>query len=133
MLTIKFALLANSVVIDSSTSQLSIFNIIEEIQSPKLPSAISNVTFLAIIEKLKNDAHEHELKIAVFLNTKKLGESIFNINFVGNNRNRTIMNIPLIPLIEYGDIVFKIIKNNKILDTHIIPFTKNNEPQTAES
>lgn len=120
--------LAKSAVIDGTTQQLSLFNVIDEIMGEKLPSLWRDFCLVVVSDRdIKKDGSVCGLKLEIELNNKKIGEKVFDINFENMPKNRTIINFDELPLSGFGIVKFMIIYKSKIVGEFVLNFRKKSE------
>lgn len=128
MIISKFTILAKSVTIDSLSNQLSISNIIEELQTPKLPSLLPESYLVSLFERNeKKDKSIIPASVTVYLNDKKLGGQNFNIDFQQVSRNRTVMTLPLLELNEFGVLKFEMIVKGKVVGSYDVKILESQQ------
>jgi len=81
---------AESISVDRFTSKLSIFNLIDEINTTSFPLVLPSVTMFAIIEKNTDEPNETKVKTKVVIGDSTVAESVMPLDFQGGQHMRSI-------------------------------------------
>jgi len=106
MLQSKIALIAQSVVRDAQTNQISIFNVIEGIIAQNFPLYMQNVSFFILWEREDGDQQDYHGTVEITLNGHLLLEHGIDLNFGQSVHNRTIFNLNGFLIPEIGKLKF---------------------------
>jgi len=93
MITCRFALLAKGVTRDAETGAISIYSIIEEIQSAAFPFMFPEVSFFAYILRQKDDPPVINSDFTMRINDEKLVELPMKLDFSDKMANRVTVRI----------------------------------------
>ena len=80
---------ANSAVTDTATNNVSLFHVIEELQSPSFPMLLPSFTIVSILQRESGDRKKTLLHYRLKLGRKTLVELPLEIIFEGKKRHRT--------------------------------------------
>lgn len=106
---------ADSGSIDTTTNRLSIFNVIEEIQSALFPSTLPSLSLILALEKNKDESDDVSLTLIGTLNSADLFNFPLEASFDGKKRLRVIANLQGIPLDAPGRLIISVKDKNKSL------------------
>lgn len=83
-----FLTCANSAVTDTATNNVSLFHVIEELQSPSFPMILPSFTIVSILQRESGDRKKTLLHYRLKLDRQTLVELPLEITFGGQKRNR---------------------------------------------
>jgi hypothetical protein len=106
MIRCKLCVLAENVVQDSQTNNISVFGIFEEIVPQGFPFFLTKIAFFALWERDSTDSETYVAEFSVTLNDQRLHTASININFTGARRHRSIVNIQGFVIPQPGQLVF---------------------------
>ncbi len=84
---------AESIVRDAATNHVSVFNIIEEINTPTFPVAIQKLSSLFYLVKDEEDASVNELSIRFIINGEEINRFPIHSDFQNKLKTRVIVNL----------------------------------------
>ncbi len=84
---------AESIVRDTVNNQISVFNIVEEINTPVFPHAIHKLSSLFYLIRDKEDAIENELSIRFIINGDEINRFPIHSDFQDKFKTRVIVNL----------------------------------------
>src|ERR1019366_5438378 len=116
---LEYFIVAESLAIDAQTNRVSIFNVLEDVQTPFFPVNIQNVTAIAVWNADPGD--EHQDFQAVFLVSTPGAEAPlqFAVNFrIPQARARTLIQIQGLPVIGPGHLRFEVQLNGQYQAFH---------------
>lgn len=114
-------LLAKSAVIDSRTNTLSIFEIIEGLETTNLPGNLSDVSLIILFERnIKTDPAKIKINFAYKNNNTLIKNQEVEIDFEDKKRNRTTVNLLGIDIEKFGNISFEVSYRKKLLGTYTV-------------
>lgn len=87
----KFAVCGESVVRDTETNTVSIFNIIEEIRSPGFPAVVHRVSCIFFLVREEGDQHQVETTVKASLEAQELTQFPVNVDFGEKVINRVVV------------------------------------------
>jgi hypothetical protein len=85
-----------SAVLDQFSNRVSVFNVLEEINTPTFPGAVPQLTVLGMFGRSNDEPDEYDLRLRMKLEGRKdfLLDAPFKVNFQGALSTRAIGNIP---------------------------------------
>ena len=132
MVNIKFIVFAKSVSVDSNSQLATILEIIEELATPLLPSALPESKMIVLFERdIKNDPNNLDASIRVMVNETVIGEQDFVINFQNKKRNRLVVEIPAIKIESFGKLFFIVNIGKKEIGRYSVDIVES--PKVAEA
>jgi hypothetical protein len=93
MITCKLLLCAQGVVRDADSGNVSVFNIMENIQAAGFPFFIQQMVVFALFERLREDSTQYEILFRLSMGTTELFTTPLAIDFQDKLRNRTTLHI----------------------------------------
>jgi len=110
---------AQSVVIDKTTNQVSIFNIYENAFSTLFPFQIPILALFIQLEREGHDPLTNTFNLIIKLNNNQLLNQPVTISFIdGDVRNNTTVNMQGLVIGEPGAVSFDVEQNNEIKKTY---------------
>jgi len=100
----SFFLCADTAVIDKSSSQISIFNVLEQINTPTFPVTLPQFSVVATMDREEDEDEIVELKLQWTLNGRKLLEMPVSLDFQGARRNHFVGQIRGLLVDEPGNL-----------------------------
>src|SRR5215216_1444185 len=91
MIRSTLAVCAESIVRDSETNNISVFNIIEELRAPGFPIVFPKLSTLFVLERDKEDPSHVEGTVIIRLDEKELAQAAINGDFENTLRTRIIL------------------------------------------
>ncbi len=120
MTKVKLLLCAEGVVIDQKSNNVSIFNILEQINVEMLPAIIPKMVILSVLEKDESDDIEWKGEYSISIDGKEMGRKLLKHNFRGFLRSRNIMVVAGLPLPKPGTLEIALLKEEKKLASYTI-------------
>jgi hypothetical protein len=108
MIRVRTGFLAEAVVTDRDTNQISAFGLIEEIQAASFPTSMPRMALFCAWERALTDSPEHRVEVSVTLNGRDLARQSIDINFAQFLRTRATMRFEGLTLAEPGNLVFRL-------------------------
>ncbi len=98
--------------VDSSSNNVSLINLIEEFNLPGLPTVIPKLTVVAQLERESMDENEAvSLKIKANMNDIEIFEQPIMADFKGKSKTRVFLEINGLPLNDCGVLKFLLVEN----------------------
>ena len=122
---LRILLCAEGVLRDAKTNNISIYNILEEYNSPWFPIFAHKLFVFGLLEREPDEEQEAEFNIKIENNEKIIQETQFKVNFQDKYRNRFILEIEGIVVERPGNLTISAVKDGitlgsyKILVNHI--------------
>lgn len=121
-------------IIDARTNNISLINLIEEIQAVGFPVMVPRLCFVVNIEKEAADGADHGLfNICVRVNTKQLITQPVTANFMGRPKARLIVDISGLPITEIGTLVVELVRDGAVVLSSSIEVTLPKGPQVTQT
>ena len=132
-MNVVLALCASGVAVDRFTNRLSIFNVIEQIQSPSFPAWVSEITFIVVLRKENSEEPRFPTRALVQAGDNVIMETAVVVNFEGGNTTRQILNFQGLPVRSPGDLTFRLLLPDREPATVTVPvfWTGGNVPAPA--
>lgn len=125
---VLFCACAHSCAIDENSKRLSIFNVIEQINSTGFPVAAPPLFFIASILKERGDKDEINLQLVIDLDGEEIAHLPLSASFLGKPRNRTIAEIGGLLVPSPGQLNFCVKNGSKVLSRWPIFVTDISSP-----
>ncbi len=93
MLVPKLSFIAEGIIRDAVSNNISAFNILEGIAAQGFPFFFQHLNFFVLWEKELNDPDIYEGTLRIYNNSSPLIEDKYKIDFLGKTRNRSIVNV----------------------------------------
>ena len=115
-----FAVLAQSVSLDQMTGRLSLFNLIEGIQSPRFPTVLAEIVFVAVLRREAADQNRFDATLTVRVGQTTIGLANIAVDFQDKQNTRLIGNFQGLPVLTPGTLEFSLaIPNNETISVSI--------------
>ncbi len=101
-----YALVAEKIIVDSSTNNANIIGVIEEITPSGFPLFFPSMVFHALFEKEDGEPDEIPFKLKAQLEGKQIALTTGSLNFAGKPRTRLIASHIGFPLHQAGGLHF---------------------------
>jgi hypothetical protein len=85
---LQFAVIAQSVALDSITGRLSIFNVCETITSPRFPIFMPEIVFIAVLRREPTEPETFDTSLSIHLGKNAIGQANLHVDFQGQLLNR---------------------------------------------
>ena len=108
MIRSKLCVLAESVVQDVQTNTISIFVIIEDLNTQGFPLFIPKMTFFVSWERDLTDLSQYNAEFSVTLNEQRLHTAPVNIDFRNALRHRSIVTVGGLVIPQPGQLTFSL-------------------------
>jgi len=130
---VQFALLAQSVSVDRFSNRLSIFNVMESIETPSFPIFVPEPVYLSLLRKEEGDPNICEATLSMSIGGAVVGKSNLHIDFQDSLHCRQIINWQGIPILEPKNLQLQLALPGQQPHTLEIPVTKaaQTTPQRA--
>jgi len=122
--------IAEGIVIDAKSNNVSAFNILEVISSVGFPVFIQRIFFFNVLEKGDNESEE--IMLLIKNNEEELLRQKATIKFENNIRHRNIMEIGGLAIPAPGILSFEVQHNDKIIGEYSIEIKKIGPPKVEE-
>ncbi len=121
---------ALSVSIDRFTNRMSLFNVVEQINSPSFPLWMPEISFVVAILRGEGDPQEFTAKTELRLGDKVLVQSNAPISFKNGPIARNILNLRGIPIPAPGELTYRFPLDGEETATILIPVLATPEAAT---
>jgi hypothetical protein len=105
---LQFAIVAQAAVVDRFTNRLSLFNVIEAVQSPIFPILIPECAVVIVLSRSNNDPNEFETTVTLEVAGNRIGQSTLKVNFDHKPYVRLISNFQSLPILGEGELRFTV-------------------------
>jgi len=119
MARLEFFIVSESMSIDQFTNRLSLFNILEEVESPNFPFQLSIIAVSLWMKEPGDDERDFQCILRVSMPNVPPREFTVNFRFI-SRRHRVIQNIQAIQLNEPGVLRFEVLLNGQHAASHEI-------------
>lgn len=102
MIVPKLLLCATGIVRDTQTNNISVFNILEQINFASFPGAIADFFILSVIERESGDPEVLTGKLCIKIGEISILEQDVEYNFQNKNRTRLIVGLGGLPIPQPG-------------------------------
>ena len=116
---LEYFIVSESIAIDSQTNRVSIFNVLEEIQSPGFPTLLPNTAIIAVwIAEAGDDQRDFQVVFSVAAPGENEPRR-FPVNFrIPQARARTVIQLVGYPVPGPGEIAFAVELNGQYIASH---------------
>jgi hypothetical protein len=111
---------AETCVIDQTTQRLSLFNLLEEVQTPTFPAAIYSVAVFTLWEREAAEP-DPNAQLIVRLNNNQLLQAPLKVAFQEKLRTRTILTVHGLVMAEPGTLIVEVRAGDDIARTWRVP------------
>ena len=108
MIRVKTCFVAEGVVTDRDTDQISAFGLLEHVEAASYPLAIQKLAFFCLWGRASTDPQLASCEFSVTLNGKDIVRHGVNIDFQQFLRNRCTIKLDGFVLNEPGDVTFRL-------------------------
>ena len=125
-------LVCEAAFIDSRTNNLSLINVLDEINAQGLPVVIPKLFTVAVIEREKKEKASPEFILRISQGKKKLVDQRIKVDFQGKKRVRQLIEFNGFMLHKPGDLCFRMnYKGRKFAEYHL-SFNVNAGPRKGQ-
>jgi hypothetical protein len=103
------------------TPRMAGFRFLEGITAQGFPLFVGRWAFLATWEKEPADPDVYHATFAININEQRIHSTAVEIDFKGNMRNRTIINVQGLVVPSPGNLILNIILDNGVEASYLIP------------
>jgi hypothetical protein len=129
MPALEYFLVAESVSVDQTTNQLSIFNIIEDVRAPALPGVIPQVAAVCAWNvRAEEMGQDFQATFRIVAPGEEPRDHALNFT-VAHPRQRMIVRMVGVPITGQGQLLFEVLLNGKHQAGHTVNVTL--EPPVA--
>lgn len=124
MIKSKIFLCAESVICDTGTNNISIFNVLQNISSSGFPVLIHKFTIFSVMERSKEDLEELSCELKIANNDEELLIKPLNVDFQNKKRIRTTVNIKGLTIPNSGVLDIILSYEGRVLGSYEISVDK---------
>lgn len=106
MIRSKLCLAAESVVIDRQSNATSFFNLLESMKSEGFPFVLPKISVFILWERESTDPTQYTSNLRISFGTEELVNQIFNIDFQGQLRTRSVLQMAGLLIPRPGIVTF---------------------------
>lgn len=103
-----FALIADSVIIDQSTNQVSIINLVEQLHPAGYPLVVPRITVFAMFERLQDDDSTAEARVRILMDKDTLYDDNLEVDFGDSLLQRSLLQFQGFLLPSAGDLLVRV-------------------------
>ncbi len=126
MRTITF-LAARGVVIDRKSNNVSVFNLVEQVNAASAPVLFQSLAVLYMAERSAEEQERWPAKLTLSINGKQLGAFAAEMNFDGKPRTRLVVEIGTLVIPELGRLLLEFTVGEKVSAAYEIEVAANAE------
>jgi hypothetical protein len=115
MIQTKLATFAESVVRDTETNSISIFNMIEELNASEFPVLMPKLSVFFLVERTDEERKQYDAVIDLNLDEQHIGQASMSGDFEGKLRTRIILVIQGIVIEHPGRLTAKLTLNGDVI------------------
>ncbi len=116
---------ATSSSLDTSSNQLSLFHILDEISGPAFPLFLPSFCVAALFEREAKDAVVQPFILAISLDGMLIASFSMSVDFSGSRRNRSVNTVRGLTLPTPGLVTIGLLQKTKILAAWEAPALKS--------
>ena len=118
MIKIRYLLFCKQIIIDETSKQSTVINILEEVSAPKFPAILYESSLSTLFTRdTEGDKNTFDAEYVAELNDTPIGGAKLKLNFSQKKRNRCIIKFPPMPLSEAGILKFTVFIDKKVIGT----------------
>lgn len=95
---------ADSAAVDARTQTISLFHIIEELNSPAFPVVIPRLTIGAVLTRVESEPERPDLQLRIGLGSQEIFRGPFGLSFQQHLRARAIVDIQGVVVLAPGSL-----------------------------
>jgi hypothetical protein len=118
---------------DAETNTMSIFHIIENINSPSFPLFIQKLVVLNLFERLSVDPPIFDSTVRVLINELQLHEVPIRINFEDKLKSRAILTVGGLVIPNPGTLIFNFVHDTRTIAQYKIEVINTGQPTTTQT
>ena len=126
-----YMLCAEGVVVDRRTNNVSIFNIMEEINSVGFPLLINKLYAVSLINREANDEDTTEAHFEFKLDDKVLLNANTSINFQNRQKTRAVLEVSGLVIPVPGTLKISLLKDGEVISCNEIVINKIDKTSTV--
>ena len=108
MIRVKACFVAEGVIIDRDTNQISAFGLLDNLQSDTYPKSVQKLAFFCLWTRTSGDPERVTCKFSVTQNQRDIARQDIDIDFQGHLYNRCNIRLERFALNEPGTVVFRL-------------------------
>ena len=112
-------LAAKGVVRDADSNNISVYNIIEQLNPEAFPGIFPELSLLGIWRRVDNEGPS-DLQLVITNNQHQLSDSVVRLDFGTTTRSRTIVSLQGMPVLEPGRLRFEFRQHGALLSSYEI-------------
>lgn len=106
-----FMTCAQSSAVDSQTGRLSLFHLLEQVQAPSFPTAMS-LTLVGMFAREAGEPDDQSVRLKVELEGTAIFDSAVNFSFRGKQRSRVLMAMNGVAIASAGRLSFSFLNGD---------------------
>jgi hypothetical protein len=109
MIRCKYAVCAETAIIDARSNHLSLVNILDDVTVPALPGILASITTVFVLERDSEDTERFDAFMVVSQSGKETQRFPVTVDFAGVLRNRTVLQLAGFPITAPGMLRFELV------------------------
>jgi hypothetical protein len=101
---LQFVLISQSAAVDRFTNRLSLFNVIEALQSPRFPILIPEIVVVVALRREGNEPGIFDTTLTLSVAGNVVGHSNLRVNYENRPNVRLIANFQNLPILTPGEL-----------------------------
>jgi hypothetical protein len=128
---VQLALLAQSASVDRFSNRLSVFNLIESLESPSFPIFIPEAVFVSVLRREEGDPTVSDATLSVHAGDSVVGRANVRIDFESSLHNRQVITFQGLPILKPEDLQFRLTIPDRLSFVLEIPVTQGKPIQAG--
>jgi len=121
-------------ILDARTNNISLINIIEEIQIMGFPTLLPHLSIVAQLQKEPIDnGDQFVFEIRIRINQRQLFAQPVTTNFMGRPKNRLILDMNGVPITESGSLIVELVRDGTVVLSSSIEMRLPERPQVTQA
>lgn len=124
-MVVQFAAIAQAVSVDRFTNRLSVFNLLDSVESLRFPILIPELTYLAVLRKQPGDPVQFKTALAIFVGNLAVANAEIQVDFGTGPNTRIIINFQNVPVTKVENLRLELGLPNQGAHTLEIPVAQS--------
>lgn len=125
---VRLFICSESFALDAARNSLSLFHILEEINSPVFPVALPQMSVVAMFVREEEEPNEPQVRLRIQLDGQELFLGPMGVNFQGHLRTRSLGNIQALVLPRPGRLSVSVEQNDHALASWLVAVNQIGQP-----
>jgi hypothetical protein len=124
----KLFFCSDSSSLDARLNTISAFHIMEQINAPSFPVAVSRVAVISYLSREEGDPSTIQLQLRIFCGTQQLFDGPLPINFVQQLHTRSVVELNGLVVPAPLELRFLLLNGEQVLDSWVILVNQVGQP-----